>query len=244
MPAPIPVDEALRLEALRAYKILDSEPDASFDDITRLASFVCNTPIALVSFVDEHRQWFKARIGLGATETDRCLAFCAWAILDDELFEVPDTLADPRFAESALVTGEPGIRFYAGMPLRSAEGMNLGTLCVIDRVPRTLTDGEREALRALARQVSLLLDGSVVRRQLAEALGTIEAFDRSFPSCTMCGDVVFTDKQMSLRQLVSQQTPARFHDTVCRTCTPSYEPEPSVTVEAFLRINRPYSSVR
>lgn len=239
MPAPIPVDDGLRLEALRAYRILDTEPDAAFDDITKLASFVCNTPIALVSFVDEHRQWFKSRRGLGVAETARCLSFCAWAILDDELFEVPDTLVDPRFASTGLVTGEPRIRFYAGMPLRSNAGMNLGTLCVIDQVPRSLDDSQRDALRSLARQVSVLLDGTIVRRQLAEALETIDAFDRSFASCTMCNDVVFKDTQMSLRQLVAEQTPARFHDTVCRSCTPKYETEPSASVEDFRAVNQP-----
>jgi GAF domain-containing protein len=238
MHAPIPVDEAMRLDALRAYRILDTEPDASFDDITKLASFVCGTPIALVSFVDENRQWFKARVGLDVVETDRCMSICAWAILDDDLFEVPDTVADARFADTALVVGEPRIRFYAGMPLRSAEGMMLGTLCVIDVVPRTLTDSQRDALRALARQVSVLLDGTVVRRHLAEALATIDVFDRDFASCVLCGDMVFNDKQMSFREFLGAHTPARFHDTVCTPCTPTYAPEPSSSVEDFVRANR------
>ncbi len=238
MSAPKPVDEASRLEALRYYDILDSAPDVAFDDITRLAAYICGAPIALVSFVDEDRQWFKARVGLGVSETHRCLSLCAWAILDQELFEVPDTWADTRFAQNGLVVGEPFIRFYAGVPLRSTEGMNLGTLCVIDRVPRSLSDSQRDALRALANQVGRLLEGTVVRRLLAEALSNFDVFDRSLPSCVMCGDLVFRDSQMSVRDFVSEHTPARFHDTVCRTCPPMYDPEPSVSVEAFLEANR------
>jgi GAF domain-containing protein len=238
MPAPIPVDEAIRLDALRAYQILDTEPDASFDDITKLASLLCGAPIALVSFVDENRQWFKARVGLDKIETDRCMSICAWAILDDQLFEVPDTLADARFAHTALVVGEPYIRFYAGMPLRSSEGMMLGTLCVIDVKPRTLCETQREGLRALARQVSGLLDGMVVRRRLAEALATLDVFDRDFASCVLCGDMVFKDKQMSFREFLGTHTPARFHDTACTPCTPTYDPEPSSSVEEFVRVNR------
>lgn len=237
MSAPKPVDEASRLEALRYYDILDSAPDAAFDDITRLAAYICDTPIALVSFVDEERQWFKARVGLDVLETDRCLSMCAWAILDEELFEVADTRLDDRFVDNGLVIGEPFIRFYAGVPLRSAEGMNLGTLCVIDRVPRNLSDSQRSALRALGNQVSRLLEGTVVRRLLAESLATFDVFDRSFPSCVMCGDVVLRESQMALRDFVSEHTSARFHDTVCRTCPPTYDPEPSVSIEAFLEAN-------
>ena len=237
MSAPKALDEASRLEALRFYDILDSAPDAAFDDITRLAAFICETPIALVSFVDEDRQWFKARVGLDMFETDRCLSMCAWAILDEELFEVADTWVDDRFADTGLVVGEPFIRFYAGAPLRSADGMNLGTLCVIDRVPRNLSEPQRSALRALASQVSRLLEGTVVRRLLAESLATFDVFDRSFPSCVTCGDIVFRDSQKPLRDFLSEHTPARFHDTVCRTCPPTYDPEPSVSIEAFLEAN-------
>ncbi len=237
MPAPIPVDEAIRLDALRAYQILDTEPDASFDDITKLASILCDAPIALVSFVDENRQWFKARVGFDGMETDRCISICAWAILDDELFEVPDMLADDRFASSSVVLGEPFIRFYAGMPLRSSEGMLLGTLCVIDTKPRVLSSSQRDGLRALARQVSALLDGMVVSRHLAEALATLDVFDRDFASCVLCGDVVFKDMQMSFREFLAAHTPARFHDTVCAPCTPTYDPEPSSSVDDFVRTN-------
>ena len=165
MIAPLPSDEAVRLDALRSFAVLDTPPEPGFDDLTRLAAHVCGTPVALVSLIDTCRQWFKSRHGLDAAETPRDIAFCSHAILDDGLFEVPDAAADERFRENPLVTGEPRIRFYAGMPLVTPEGYALVTLCVIDRVPRTLTDGQRDALRVLARQVVAQL---LLRRQVAD----------------------------------------------------------------------------
>ncbi len=153
MIAPKPAREADRLNALRRLAVLDTPPETDFDDITRLLAAICGVPIALVSLIDRDRQWFKSKVGLDATETHRDVAFCSHAILGDELFEVPDAAADPRFCDNALVTGEPKIRFYAGHPLTTPEGFNLGTLCAIDRVPRELTPLQRDALAVLARQV-------------------------------------------------------------------------------------------
>ncbi len=233
MPAPIPVDEALRLKALREYAILDTEPDAAFDDITRLAAAICGTSISLVSFVDEDRQWFLSRHGTELRQTDRCMAFCAYAIFDEGILEVPDALLDPRFAENPLVVEGPRIRFYAGALLVSPDGQNLGTLCVIDRNPRRLSEEQRATLLALARQVSRLLDGMVVRRQLAAALDALDAFDRQLPVCVVCDGLTFQDKTMSLRTFVETHTPARFHQTVCAQCIPRYDIEPSVPAEQF-----------
>jgi diguanylate cyclase len=135
--AGLPHDEAERLARLRALTVLDSAPEPLFDSLARLAAQIAGTPIALVTLIDEKRQWFKANLGLpGARETPRDLAFCAHAILGREVMEVADARTDPRFADHPMVTGEPGIRFYAGAPLSLPGGMRVGTLCVIDRAPR------------------------------------------------------------------------------------------------------------
>lgn len=152
--APLPPDEAARIAELQAFCVLDTSPEQSYDDITRIASEICGAPIALVSFVDSDRQWFKSRVGLDQTETRREIAFCAHAILDsDKMLIVPDAAADVRFADSELVIRDPKIRFYAGAPLTTESGHAIGTLCVMDREPRILTSAQRASLEALARQV-------------------------------------------------------------------------------------------
>ncbi len=164
--APLPKDESERLKALQECNILDTLPEQIFDDLTQLAAQVCDTPIAFISLIDGDRQWFKSSVGLTATETHRDLAFCAHAILQkEEVLVVPDATQDERFANNDLVTGDPHIRFYAGMPLVTAEGNALGTLCVIDRVPRKLTSGQSDSLQSLGRQVVRQIE---LRRNLAD----------------------------------------------------------------------------
>lgn len=166
MTPPLPENEEQRLAALRAYDILDTEAEAGFDEITRTIAEICDTPVALVSLLDERRQWFKSRYGVDVAETPREHAFCGHAILrPGELLEVADATADPRFADNPLVTGDPNIRFYAGAPLMSTDGQALGTLCVIDRKPRQLNDAQRSCLKALSKQVMAQLE---LRRALAE----------------------------------------------------------------------------
>ena len=155
--APLPPNEADRLASLRARAILDTEPEAEFDTLVRVAAEICNVPIALVSLVDENRQWFKAKIGLEATETPREVAYCAHAILEDAIMEVPDSSLDPRFVDNPL-REEANIAFYAGVPLETSDGHRLGTLCVVDHVPRRLTEAQRTGLEALAAQVVRLLE--------------------------------------------------------------------------------------
>jgi len=153
-----PENENLRLKALHYYNILDTAAEKDFDDIVELASQLCETPVSLVSLIDADRQWFKARKGMAGKETKREVAFCAHAILQDDIMTVPDATADERFRDNPLVTGNPDIRFYAGMPLITAEGFKLGTLCVIDRKPKQLTDKQLFGLQILAKQVMKQLE--------------------------------------------------------------------------------------
>ncbi|MDC0711086.1 GAF domain-containing sensor histidine kinase [Stigmatella sp. ncwal1] len=180
--APLPRNEEARLEALASHGILDTPPEQGFDDLTRLASQLCGTPVALVSLLDQGRQWFKARVGVDATETPRDFAFCAHAILQDELFVVPDAHLDERFQDNPLVVGEPHVRFYAGTPLKTVSGHNLGTLCVIDHVPRELKPEQAEALRLLGRQVEsqlqLRLHAQELTRREAESRSQRDALAR------------------------------------------------------------------
>ena len=157
--APLPPDEAGRLKALESYAILDTPPEQAFDDLAVLASQICGTPTALIVLLDGNRQWFKARVGLTEPETDRDVAFCAHTILQPDVLIVEDTHKDPRFATNPLVTSEPQLRFYAGTPLKTPDGQHaLGTLCVLDREPRTLTPEQTAALKALARQAQAQLE--------------------------------------------------------------------------------------
>lgn len=156
--APIPENEKERLKILQDYKILDTPPCSKFDDLTYLASSICETPIALVSLVDENRQWFKSSYGLDSTETPRDISFCGHAICEKDLFVVNDSLQDPRFFDNPFVTEEPFVRFYAGAQLISPEGAHLGTLCVIDNKPRKLNEIQSNALCVLAHQVMTQLE--------------------------------------------------------------------------------------
>ena len=145
--AQIPSNEAERLRSLNELGILDSAPEREFDALVQAAALVCGVPVSLISLIDVDRQWFKASTGLpGVTETPRDVAFCAHAILQDGIFEVPDATLDPRFVDNALVTGAQAVRFYAGAPLRLSDGSNAGTLCIIDRQPRQLDAKQREVL--------------------------------------------------------------------------------------------------
>lgn len=193
LPAAIPTNEPARLAELYDYDILDTVSEATYDAITFLASQICGVPIALISIVDQERQWFKSRVGLEATETHRDLAFCAHAINDPRsLFVVPDASADVRFFENPLVTDDPSIRFYAGAPLVTPEGNALGTLCVIDRKPRELSDDQEASLRALSVQVMALLE---LRRTVRE----LETHQRQLEETTRQRDSLMATVSHELR---------------------------------------------
>lgn len=178
--------EADRLATLQQYGILDTAPEAAFDDLTLLAAHICQTPMAAITLVDADRQWFKSKVGLPDPETPRHLAFCSRAIDHDGLFIVPDARRDPRFQDNPQVTGDPHIRFYAGAPLRARDGHALGTLCVIDRRARHLNPAQIEALDALRRQVEAQLE---LRRRLTElhqAHEKVQKLSAMMPLCSTC----------------------------------------------------------
>jgi len=178
-PAPTIPNEAERLRALHRYQILDSDAERAYDDLTYLASQICGTPIALVCLVDDDRQWFKSAVGVEVCETPREISFCAHAIHQNEVFEVPDAHADERFAENPLVVNEPRIRFYAGAPLITPDGHGIGTICVIDHKPRELTKDQRYSLEALSRRVvaemELSLSVSALEQAKRQAEGANQA---------------------------------------------------------------------
>lgn len=171
-----PPDEARRLSLLQSYRILDTGPEQAYDDFTRLAADICGAPIAMISLIDRDRQWFKASVGLPVSEAPREQAFCAHAIVDNQVLVVRDATADTRFEGNPLVVGEPNIRFYAGAPIVTETGHGLGTLCVLDRVPRELTDSQLGSLRALSRQLMTQLELRRTMGLLLEAERAKKAF--------------------------------------------------------------------
>jgi len=172
----MPANEPARLDALSRYRILDTEPEGAFDDLTLLASQICGAPIALITLIDENRQWIKSRVGVTISETARSVAFCAHTIEQREIFVSPDAREDVRFQENPFVRNEPHIRFYAGAPLVTPDGHALCSLCVLDTVARTLTESQTWALDALRRQAQAQLE---LRRNLGDLERSLAARDRA-----------------------------------------------------------------
>lgn len=200
-----PSNEIERLAALHAYGILDTLPDDSFDALTRLAAHICDTPIAVINFVDRDRQWFKSEIGLGVQETPLDISICAHAILQPGLFVVPDTLKDARFTDNPLVTGGPHLRFYAGALLESDDGHPLGTLCVLDHHPRTLSPEQGEMLQALAGQVMLLLQLYRQNQRQAEMLARIDAARREMAHLAATDSLTGLANRRAFSERLSQE---------------------------------------
>jgi GAF domain-containing protein len=226
MKARIPDNEAQRLAALREYQVLDSAAEQIYDDITALAAYVCDVPIAMISLVDESRQWFKSKLGLNEQETPRDVAFCAHAILQTEPLIVRDALKDTRFSDSALVTRAPHIRFYAGFPLASAEGFALGTLCAIDRKPRQLSAEQMQAMQALSRQVMALLELRRVSARLAEALEHVKTLHGLLPICAWCKRIRDDQGYWSrVETYVHTHTGADFTHGICPDCFEKMRPK-------------------
>ncbi|KAM3093057.1 GAF domain-containing protein [Phormidesmis sp. 146-12] len=204
MPSPLPRDEAARLDALHHYNVLDTPSESDFDEITELAAHFCDTPIALICLVDRDRQWFKSKVGLEVSETARQVAFCAHTILQSDLLVVEDALQDSRFANNPLVTSDPKIRFYAGMPLITPQGYPIGTLCVIDRIPRQLTAEQSRFLRVLASQVITQLE---LRRHLSASSQMVARLQQSEQALQLArADLEIQVKDRTEQLLQSNQT--------------------------------------
>ncbi len=230
MEAPHPSNEKKRLEALKSYEILDTDPEADYDDFAKIAAYICKAPIALISLIDERRQWFKARVGLDVPETDRKLAFCAHTILDTNPMVVPDATKDERFAKNDLVTGDPRIRFYAGAPLTTREGHNLGTICVIDQTTRDLEKEQLEALQRLSRQVVNLMEYRRVTSMLANSLMTIKTLKEFIPICSFCKSIRDDEGYWSrLESFLKDHAEIKLSHSICPDCLkknfPEYESE-------------------
>jgi GAF domain-containing protein len=216
--------EAARRQALESYQLLDTAPDEDLDRLTRLAAEICGTPIAAVSLIDTHRQWFKARVGLDAPETPRDVAFCAHTIRQDIPMVVRDAQTDARFVDNPLVTGAPHIRFYAGVPLRDPDGHNLGSLCVIDRQPRELSPEKMKVLEALARQAMTLFELRRVAGKLAAALRTVDELSGLLPICAYCREVKDEQGNWSRIETYLAQKKVGTTHGICPTCVEKHFP--------------------
>jgi GAF domain-containing protein len=225
MKAPLPPNEASRMEALRKYRILDTAPEQAYDDITRIASAICGVPIAIMSLIDNDRQWFKSKVGASNDETPREQAFCAYTIHQTSILEVEDATRDQRFSDNPLVLGNPSIRFYAGAPLITPNGDALGSLCVIDRHPRRLTDDQKESLTALARMVINNLELRRTSAELAEAVANVKTLGGMLPMC--CGCKQIRDDAGYWQQVetyIAEHTDASFSSSYCPKCAKIYMP--------------------
>ena len=219
MKAAIPTNEQARLAALESYRVLDTAPERAYDDITAIATFICGTPIATVTLVDATRQWFKSQTGLNNNGGSRDHAFCAHTILDVQLLEVPDATQDARFASNPLVLGDPHIRFYAGAPLITPEGLSLGSVCVIDREPRKLTGAQKTALERLARLTMNNLELRRVSAGLAEAAANVKTLSGMLPICGWCKEIRDdAGYWQNVEAYISKHTAAEFSHGICPKC--------------------------
>ncbi|MGF1460372.1 MAG: GAF domain-containing protein [Leptolyngbyaceae cyanobacterium] len=226
MQPPAPGQEAQRLSALHEYEILDTPGEQSYDDITAMAAFICDVPIALISLVDQHRQWFKSKIGINLKETQRNISFCAHAILDQQTMVVSDAHNDERFANNPLVTGIPHLRFYAGAPLMTPSGQTIGTLCVLDIRPRELSPKQIAMLEALARQTVIQLELRRTSSQLAEALATMKLIEGLIPICSYCKGIRNDEGfWLTVENFMMNHADVNFTHGVCDNCMRQQFPE-------------------
>ncbi len=214
------------MEALREYRILDTGPEQSYDDITSLAAHICEVPIALISLVDTDRQWFKSKVGVDVNETSRDVSFCAHAIAGQDPLVVKDARQEERFRDNPLVKGPPHIVFYAGVPLCTPGGSRIGTLCVIDHEPRELSPLQIRSLQALARQVVLQLELKRVSDQLAGALDRIDVMEALIPICSYCKGIRNDQGYwQTVESYIKSHANVEFSHGVCDACMKKHFPE-------------------
>jgi GAF domain-containing protein len=225
MKPPLPKNETARLAALRQYQVLDTAPERSYDAITELASFICESPIALLSFVESERQWFKSKVGLGVNEAPREHSFCAHAIAQNSLLVVEDATTDERFSNNPFVRNDPNIRFYAGAPLITSDGHGVGSLCVIDRKPRKLSAAQISALEKLATLVITELDFRRVSQQLAQAMTNLKTVSGLVPICSHCKAIRNDENYwQTLEMYMCSHTEAMFSHGICPSCAKKHYP--------------------
>lgn len=210
---------AQRLDALGRYEIMDTPAEKAFDDLTQLASYICQVPISTLTFVDGERQWFKSKIGITADGTPISESICATAIESTGLFTVHDTLEDQTFANLVCVKGDPRIRFYAGAPLVTQDGVALGMLCAVDQVPRILTVDQQNALQALARQAMALLELRIALREKEVALASVKQLQDMLPMCSYCQKVRDDDNYwQNVDAYIASHSELRFSHGICPDC--------------------------
>ena len=224
--APIISNEEERLRALAEYRILGTQPEKCYDDITKIASLTCGTPISLMSLVDSDKQWFKSRCGFETQETSRDVSFCAHAIASTEPLVVEDALLDERFKSNPLVVEEPKIRFYSGFPLQTPNDQRIGTLCVIDRKPGCLSDKQHQVMEALSRQVVTLLELRKRSIYLLDALTHMHKMEGIVTTCSYCKEVRGSDGEWQhLEKYLSKITDIRFSHGICDSCMEKHFPD-------------------
>ena len=218
--------EEQRLKALAEYRILGTEPESCYDDVTKIAAATCNVPISLMTLVDKDRQWFKSKIGLEINETRRDWSFCTHAIKENSPLIINDALQDQRFINNPLVTGDPKIRFYAGFPLKTSGGNKLGTLCVIDRKPGRLNSNQFSVMELLSKQIVSFLELRKRSLNLLDALSNFHKQEGILSVCSYCREVKNKDGDWQhLEKYLSSVSDMRFSHGVCDKCMEKHFPD-------------------
>jgi GAF domain-containing protein len=222
---PMPANETERLEALRQYDVLDSGRERNYDEISKVAAFICDTPMAAVTLIDRDRQWIKSAVGLEVGETSREVAFCNYTILQNDVLVVEDTTKDVRFSSNPFVTGNPNIRFYAGAPLLSHDDCAIGSLCVVDTVPRVLSAAQMAALASLSHLVMTELELRKLSGELAASLREVKALRDVLPTCSYCKNIRNERGEWSdLEHYIMDETVTRFSHGICPACAKIHYP--------------------